>query len=1407
MTDVRRLLLDGARTWPDRIAIRDENAAYSYKALGLLAHSAAEVCGRHGLQSGDRVALALERSATSMAIFLALMAAGLSVAVLPNVPVSRLRQDIDELGISLVIAPEYSAFASLGPRFADPTTFDKGGGRTDLFDLPAIAYLTLTSGSTGRPKAVMVTHGGVAHYARAIIERLELASGPTLRFAHVTTLAADLGYTAIFPTLLVGGEILVASDEVARDADAFWAWAERWSVNALKTTPSHFQVLLEGRRASAASMAMLVLGGEPLGLGFANKILESKCACVLVNHYGPTETTIGVSCYVVRSSEDLAGWRETVPIGNAFGLGQLSLENSYRTDDGGEVGELVVRGPGVSLGYLGRPDLTTDRFKVLDGGAVAFRTGDLCFKNDAGQLQFLGRKDRQIKVRGFIVNPPEVETAIEAIPGVRRAAVIPDEHDGLVRLISAVEFERDRPNAARAITELREALRRRLPHWMVPTHVLSLQSMPLTENGKRDDTTLRALIKERYNDSVELAPPDDASHALSDPQVELARRIAGIWSDLLGVRSLSLDADIIAAGADSIILMRSVARLRVQEWRVRLLDIHEHPTARSLAAHLLTRPTENDVSHLPTPMSGKRILSPMQEWFFQLDLPAPDHFNQAVLLRSWQSVDPVALCKAVQLLCKRHELLHHTFDGPSVGGAREEAALTVFGMTMLPVDLSDRESAIATVSAELHGSLRIGRGTLAKVHLFKSEDGAGDRILLAVHHLATDGVSWRILLEELGSAYSASLLGEAWEPPAPASFWDWTAQVTRGDPAVASHRPDPQQLLFKVHGSDDAGVESLVLDLTIDETRALVETSAGYGYLEAILLQGFIDGVGAATGAPEMAVDVEGHGRVDSRDVERFYGTIGWFTAVDQLIVVPGLDETFATRSHALHEGLSEHLNNVLSPDRALAELCFNFLGAFTSPICRGLDWQPAPELHGLTRHAAVDRIYACRLTARVAGARLIIDLVYDARRVTATQAEQIIGTLRKCLGSVVSRHQAMGNLTREYQSTSGLILLTRTAAANVSTTEKRSALLTGATGYLGLHLLDQMLRSGEFRPTCLVRGASVDVARNRVLEGYARSFGRDAAARAAQETSFICGDLREAHLGLPQTFGRDIAAVFHSAAETRLLGRASELSRTNADGARRVVAWVADHGGIPLHHVSTLAIAGTVAAARHFGETDFDIGQSFLSPYEASKFEAERVVRDSTASRSATYIYRMGHLAPDSRTGLFQANMADNRVYQTLKSYALTGLVVDDDDHGIAFSNADIVAEAIITIANSPQIPAGVFHIESPHLIWAEEISSWLNQIGYHVYPAPSLAFIDALLTRVAQQDEALSTAALQWAERPRRNIAYDNARTLATLNQLKITFPRPNAEWFASAMTLAWEEGFMPQPGEPKRSASFSL
>jgi thioester reductase-like protein len=566
--------------------------------------------------------------------------------------------------------------------------------------------------------------------------------------------------------------------------------------------------------------------------------------------------------------------------------------------------------------------------------------------------------------------------------------------------------------------------------------------------------------------------------------------------------------------------------------------------------------------------------------------------------------------------------------------------------------------------------------------------------------------------------------------------------------------------------------------------------------LEALLLQGFVDGVGAVTSALEVTVDVEGHGRTNVQDVERYYSTIGWFTSVEQVDIAPGAAESFTARARAAQDRLADSVDKAPDARDTLAELCFNFLGAFTSPVCPGLDWEAATEPHGPTRSGAVDRVYACRLTARISGGRLTIDLVHDLSRVSAAQAERIVSVLRQRLGGVVARESPMGDLTREYQSTSGLLLLSRAAAAVSSTSESRPVLVTGATGYLGLHLIHQMLRSGALQPICLVRGASEAAARNRVLELYARYFGTDAAARASRQASFVCGDIREPNLGLPRSFEQKVTAVFHLAADTHLLGRSAELSKTNEGGTRRIVDWVAEHGGIPLHYVSTLAVAGKVPVSRGFDETDFNIGQGFLSPYEASKFEAESVVRDSRSSRSATYIYRMGHLAPDSRTGLFQANLGDNRVYQMLKSYALAGEIADDDSHSIAFSHVDIVASAIATIARSPHVPAGVFHVESPHTVQARELALWLSRIGYRVSAVSPAQFTDSLVKRVARQDEVLASAALQWAERSKRNVVYDSARTLATLSQLDIAFPRPDADWFARAIELAIDEGFMPAP-----------
>jgi len=274
------------------------------------------------------------------------------------------------------------------------------------------------------------------------------------------------------------------------------------------------------------------------------------------------------------------------------------------------------------------------------------------------------------------------------------------------------------------------------------------------------------------------------------------------------------------------------------------------------------------------------------------------------------------------------------------------------------------------------------------------------------------------------------------------------------------------------------------------------------------------------------------------------------------------------------------------------------------------------------------------------------------------------------------------------------------------------------------------------------------------------------------------------------------VSTVFHAAADTRLLGQATELIQTNECGTRHVVEWISQQGGIPLHYISTLAVAGEVSDPRAFAETDFDIGQRFLSPYEESKFNSERIVRDTAATRSATYIYRMGHIASNSATGAFQTNMGDNRIYQMIKSYALAGLIIDKESHGVSFSHIDVVAAAILAIARDPFVPAQVFHVENPYILDPRQMASWLTDFGYPVVPVSAHEYWNALNNHVAKQDEVLAAVALQWSERPNRNVIFDNKRTLDTMDRLGISFPKPNYQWFERAMSFAIDADYMPEP-----------
>jgi len=1406
LCNVRDLIMQAALQWPSRTAIHDGETTLTYEDLTEVTANTVAVARRYGLQSGDRVGLTIDHSANSIAIFLSLIAAGLTAVVLPTKPATALRQDVLELQLSLLVVAEHApSITALELPVVEPLEFYRKVEHAAPFDIPETAYLVLTSGSTGRPKAVAVSQTNVVHYAKALIKRLAMQQDDVIRFAHITTLAADLGHTAIFPTVLAGGSICVAPDCIARDPVSFWIWAEQNNVNFVKTTPSHFKALMQGYSDSRVMIDTVILGGENLSVGLARDILKLGHAKRLVNHYGPSEATIGVCCNVIRTLTELANLQDTVPIGTALGQNHLSLENISHRSDGSEVGELVIRGPSVSLGYFKRPDLTSDCFEMGNNNSpIAFRTGDLCTKTLAGQLKFLGRKDRRIKVRGYIVNPPDVEVAIEEVQGVGRAAILVYDYNGFVRIDCAITFEPEAKNFNHAIIELRQTLRQRLPDWMLPSRIYPMTKLPLTENGKLDYSSIGRLVRKQsyINDQTPLhRRPSDQS--IGNP----ANQISDIWAELLGLASLGLDENVIDAGADSLMLMQSIVRLRTKGWKTNLIEIYKHPSPAALAHYLQSKPQDLNDAQNTYSKTKQDILSPMQNWFFKLKLDVPDHFNQAILLRSKRSVDPVVLSKAIFLLGERHPLLSQIFQNGCLGSVQSDTILAGLSISPLPDDLVGIQQSITAVSQELNQSVNMTRGTLFKAHLFKSTNDEQDRILIIVHHLAIDGVSWRILLDELGATYDAYASGKNWIQDTPASFWDWTAKLSAE--AERQEQTAPllkKQLLFSKHDTKDTRVESLILSLSTRETEILLEAiEKNTSALEALLLQGFVDGVSIVSSSPEVVIDIEQHGRDESlQDIELYYGTIGWFTSLKQAAFPAGNQDTFIARIDSLQNMLNEDLLDPLANEQDLAELCFNFLGIFfSSSTLTNHNWEAAVEELGPTRCKAIDQVYAGRLTARVANDRLTIDFVHDPARISNLQADQIVSTLRRRMQEILPlskgslQNGAIGDFTRVYSSTSGMILLSRVDVPRIlNETELSVAMVTGATGFLGLQMVHEMLCQNSYQPVCLVRGESDAEARNRFLHSYERSFGQKAASIAAERVRVVRGDVRSPGLGLPSSLNKKVSVVFHAAADTKLIGHTASLEQTNEHGTRNVVEWISQQGGIPLHYVSTLAVAGEVSKSTGFAETDFDICQRFLSPYEKSKFNAERIVRDTASTRRATYIYRTGHVASNSVSGAFQFNMGDNRIYQMIKSYVLSGLIIDQMNYSISFSHIDVVVATILAIARDPFVPAQVFHIENPYFLEPRQMARWLTDLGYPVVLGSAKEYLNALSNQVAKQDEVLAASALEWSERPNRNIIFDNKLTLDIMEKLGIHFSKPNRQWFDKTINFAIEANYMPKP-----------
>lgn len=577
---------------PDHVAVTCNGVGLTYDELDRQATSLARRLAARGVGPGKLVAVCVERDVGMVVAALAVLKAGGGYVPLdPSEPRRRLRAILDDAAATAVVAQ-----AATVPPLVDRDTvvlLDDGAGSTEdggALDVEVssadIALVVFTSGSTGRPKGVALTHGALGN----LLDWLGAEYEPSLRTLGFNSFSFDASFTDVFVALTTGGSCVIVPELERRDFNALLRLVERGSVERLNLpTPVFHQLVATMPDAfvrALRSAQELWISGDRLRLSpAARAVLGAMPRCRVENHYGPTETHVCTSYTVQRVGQAppvLDG--EDPPIGSAIRNATVVLLDEDLEEVGpGEVGEVFVAGPGMARGYLGRPDLTAERFLPRPRGGPGermYRTGDLGRQRPDGAIEFVGRSDDQVKVRGYRVELREVEAAVLTYPGIEQAAVVAQRGLDDVRLVAFVVIDRARCDTA----GLRRSLRDALPHYMIPTSTVVLDQLPLDPRGKLDRSSLLD------HDARGVRPPAE----FVEPRSPAEQALAAIWADVLGVPEVGASDSFVDLGGHSLTAIEAAERIRAAFGRDVPLPALRSGTVRSLAALLDPQPTGVD---------------------------------------------------------------------------------------------------------------------------------------------------------------------------------------------------------------------------------------------------------------------------------------------------------------------------------------------------------------------------------------------------------------------------------------------------------------------------------------------------------------------------------------------------------------------------------------------------------------------------------------------------------------------------------------------------------------------------------------------------------------------------------------------------------------------------------------------
>ncbi|WP_060515014.1 non-ribosomal peptide synthetase [Pseudomonas sp. NBRC 111132] len=798
---VQQRFAAAASRHPERIAVVAAGEQASFAELDARAEAIASRLVKAGVGPDTLVGVLADRSVGMLASILGVLKAGGAYLPLePEQPAERLAYMLTDSGTRRVLAPgNWQAELPAAVQHLDWAQVGNGSVARTAPAAANLAYVIYTSGTTGQPKGVAISHGALANYVDGMSARLPVERIRSM--AQVSTPAADLGHTMLFGALCGGHTLHLLLREQVLDAEGFAAYLAEHQVDALKIVPSHLEAMLVAGRAALPSQC-LVLGGEAISPGLLGKIRQLAPALKVFNHYGPTETTVGVLVAELSEQSSLGQ-----PLANTR---VAVLDRCLQPLPAKAKGELYIGGAGLARGYLNRPSLTAERFVPDPHGSHGqrlYRSGD--WVRQGNDLQFAGRMDGQVKIRGYRVELAEIENQLRALDGVANALVRVQGQAPQLQL-AAWLVPSEMPADCQAWQDsTRATLKSRLPEHMVPTHLMVLEHLPVTANGKVD---VKALPE-----------PVATLQAYQAPESPLQVQLATIWAEVLQVPQVGLTDNFFALGGHSLLATQAVSRVRKQlgvDIPLRTLFDTVDLLAFAQAVAEGEQGTGLDIEILdrqqPLPVSR----SQNRQWLFWKLNPQSLAYNTPMAVRMQGNLDRSAVQAALDALVARHESLRTVFvEADGLPWQRILPAATV------PIgfeDLSGQDHAaqLRKLEAEAFVPFDLEHGPLLRARLFKVN--AQEHLLsLTLHHIVSDGWSMSLLVREFAAVYNAAATGrqQAIEP-LPVQYADFAAWQRKW---LAEGQMQAQIDYWKARLEDDFEV----LELPADRIRPQVKSYQG----------------------------------------------------------------------------------------------------------------------------------------------------------------------------------------------------------------------------------------------------------------------------------------------------------------------------------------------------------------------------------------------------------------------------------------------------------------------------------------------------------------------------------------------------------------------------------------------------